>query len=179
MFRKILIASFCFFTGHVSAQSLSTDSAFRDSEQHQLELCYHYSNLFGYEVDTIANPELYKAVSDWLGTSYCYAGDSKNGVDCSGFVSALYKSAFSIDLEGSSRDIFKNIKPLKKSQLREGDMVFFRIRKKRVSHIGVYLGHNKFAHASVHDGVIISDIEDPYYKKYFYKGGRLKVKSQK
>ena len=113
-------------------------------------------------------------MNDWLGTTYCYAGNTKNGVDCSGFVSAIYKTVFHIDLEGSSKDIFKDAKTIKRSQLREGDLVFFRIRKKKVSHVGIYLGQNKFAHASVHDGVIISDLDEDYYKKYFYKGGRMK-----
>jgi lipoprotein Spr len=66
------------------------------------------------------------------------------------------------------------VKPLKKSQLREGDLVFFKIRKRRVSHVGVYLSHNRFIHASVHDGVVISDLDEPYYKKYFFKGGKVK-----
>ncbi|MCY7360883.1 MAG: NlpC/P60 family protein, partial [Ignavibacteria bacterium] len=45
--------------------------------------------------------------------------------------------------------------------------------KGRISHVGVYLGNDKFAHASVARGVMISDLNDAYYKKYFYKGGRM------
>jgi len=56
--------------------------------------------------------------------------------------------------------------------LGEGDLVFFKIKKKRISHIGIYLGNNKFAHASVKNGVIISDMDEPYYQKRFYSGGR-------
>ena len=173
MLRKLFILLLITALGRVYAQTNDDDLFQRDDEQDQLECCYRYSNLFGYNIDTIANPPLFKMVSNWLGTRYCYAGDSKNGVDCSGFVSALYKNVYDVDLEGSSRDIYKNVKPLKKSQLREGDMVFFRIRKKKVSHVGVYIGQNKFAHASVHEGVIISDLDEPYYKKYFYRGGRV------
>ncbi len=165
---------FCFFGVTASAQTEPCTTNAADDEQQQLELCYTYSNLFGYDIEKIENPELFKAVNGWLGTSYCYAGGTKNGVDCSGFVSALYKNVFHIDLEGSSKDMYKDAKSLKRSELQEGDLVFFRIRKKRVSHVGIYLGQNKFAHASVHEGVIISDLDEVYYKKYFYKGGRVK-----
>ncbi len=145
-----------------------------DAEQRMLERCYVYSDLFGYSIDTIANEKLYAAVGEWLGTRYCYAGDSKRGIDCSGFVSELYKKAFSLALNGSSTDLFKQVKPLKKTELREGDLVFFKIRKKRISHVGIYLGQNKFAHASVKAGVTIDDLDEPYYRKFFYKGGRIK-----
>lgn len=171
MVNKLTIILFSFISITASAQ---TEPCNTDDEQQMLEQCYVYSNLFGYDVDNIANPALFKTVNDWLGTTYCYAGNTKNGVDCSGFVSAIYKTVFHIDLEGSSKDIFKDAKTIKRSQLREGDLVFFRIRKKKVSHVGIYLGQNKFAHASVHDGVIISDLDEDYYKKYFYKGGRMK-----
>ncbi|MCX6291866.1 MAG: NlpC/P60 family protein [Bacteroidetes bacterium] len=146
-----------------------------DSEQLQLEWCYSYSNLFGFEIDTIRHEKLFEVAGEWLGTRYCYAGDSKKGVDCSGFANVLYQHVFHVELEGSSKDIYKNIRPVKKNQLQEGDLVFFRIRRKRVSHVGVYLGGNKFIHASVHEGVIISDLDEPYYKKYFYKGGTIET----
>lgn len=162
-----------FFVVSISAYA-QTEPCVIDDEQFELQQCYFYSGLFGYQIEKIVNPALFKAVNEWLGTTYCYAGNSKNGVDCSGFVSALYKKVFDIDLEGSSTDIFKDAKSLKRNQLKEGDLVFFRIRKKKVSHVGIYLGQNKFAHASVHDGVIISDLDEDYYRKYFYKGGRIK-----
>ncbi len=65
------------------------------------------------------------------------------------------------------------VQPLEKPDLKEGDFVFIKIRKGQISHVGIYLGNNKFAHASVKTGVIISDLDEPYYKKYFYRGGRI------
>ena len=173
--RKIFfILIICIAALRVAAQPEPCDQNGTDPEQQQLELCYRFSNIFGYTIDTISNLKLFELISEWLGTDYCYGGDTKNGVDCSGFVNVLYKKVYNTELEGSSKDIYKNVKPLKKSQLHEGDMVFFKIRKKRVSHVGVYIGNNKFVHASVHEGVTISDLDEPYYKKYFYKGGRVK-----
>jgi lipoprotein Spr len=123
--------------------------------------------------DSACNPYLYYQVYDWLGTRYRYSGNSKKGIDCSGFVSEMYKKTYCIDLNGSSCSIYSQVKPVDKCELKEGDILFFKIKKNQISHVGVYLGNNKFAHASVHSGVIVSDLDDQYYKKYFYKGGRL------
>jgi lipoprotein Spr len=123
--------------------------------------------------DSACSPYLYYQVYDWLGTRYRYSGNSKKGIDCSGFVSEMYRKTYCIDLNGSSGSIYSQVKPVDKCELKEGDILFFKIRKNQISHVGVYLGNNKFAHASVHSGVIVSDLDEQYYKKYFYKGGRL------
>ncbi len=126
--------------------------------------------------DSACSPYLYYQVYDWVGTKYKYAGRTKNGIDCSGFVSTMYKNTYCINLLGGSRDIWPSVKPVEKDDLIEGDILFFKIKKGQISHVGVYLGNNKFAHASVHSGVIISDLNEDYYKKYFFKGGRVQEK---
>ena len=146
-----------------------------DPEQQQLEWCFIYSNSLGYNIDYINNPRLYEKVKQWLGTPYRYSGETMNGIDCSGFVCQVYKDVYDKILAGSSRDIHKNTVKIREDELREGDLVFFKIRKSRVSHVGIYLGQNKFAHASVQRGVIISDLSEDYYRKYFYSTGRLKT----
>lgn len=166
-----IILLFLMVTGSSVASAQSTGD---DAEQQYLSSCYYYSGLLGFNIDSISNTRLYQSLSGWIGVKYHYSGDSKQGIDCSGFASCIYKDAFNINLEGSSADIYKNVKPIGKSQLKEGDLVFFKIRKKRVSHVGVYLSNNRFIHASVHEGVVVSDLEEPYYKKYFFKGGRMK-----
>jgi hypothetical protein len=55
-----------------------------------------------------------------------------------------------------------------------GDLVFFKIKKGRISHVGVYLGNDKFVHSSTRRGVIISDLNELYYKRTFFTGGRHK-----
>jgi lipoprotein Spr len=125
-------------------------------------------------LDSAADPYLYYKVYEWIGTKYRYAGESKQGIDCSGFVSEMYKNVYCIQLYGGSRDIFPLTVPIEKNELKEGDILFFKIKKGQISHVGVYLGNNKFAHASVKSGVIISDLDEEYYKRYFYKGGRIK-----
>ncbi len=172
--RQLLKIALCFLlSAHLSF--VYAQDGGKDAEQQYLAECYYYSGLLGFNIDSMHNPELFKTISSWLGVKYCYSGDSKKGVDCSGFASEVYQDVFNKTLEGSAADIYKITKPLKKSQLKEGDLVFFKIRKKRVSHVGIYLSHNRFIHASVHEGVVISDLDEPYYKKYFYKGGRMKA----
>lgn len=123
--------------------------------------------------DSAASPYLYYQVYDWVGTRYKYSGSTKKGIDCSGFVSEMYKCVYCIELAGGSADIWQKVKPLEKPELKEGDILFFKIKKERISHVGIYLGNNKFAHASVKKGVMINDLDETYYKNSFYKGGRL------
>jgi lipoprotein Spr len=85
----------------------------------------------------------------------------------------MYKDVYCIQLSGGSRDIYPLVIPVEKSDLQEGDILFFKIKKGQISHVGVYLGNNKFAHAAVNGGVIVSDLDEDYYKRYFYKGGRM------
>lgn len=134
----------------------------------------YYSQAFGYNISMMSNHLLYETVASWLGTPYRYSGKSFTGIDCSGFVNMLYNKVFNIPLTGSAAELFNRVNLLKKNDLKEGDLVFFKIRKRRISHVGIYLGENKFAHASTHNGVIISDLNEPYYKKYFVKGGKVK-----
>ncbi len=107
-----------------------------------------------------------------MGTHYKYSGKSPKGIDCSGFAKIIYREAFHDTLSGGSADIAKKVRLLPKDNLQTGDLVFFKIKRKRVSHVGVYLGNNKFVHAAIKGGVQINDLNEPYYKRYFYKGGR-------
>jgi lipoprotein Spr len=121
------------------------------------------------------NPDLYFEIFRWYKTCYRYGGSGDKGIDCSGFTSMIYDKIFGRKIPHSSSGIFEVCTALPKDELPvEGDFVFFKIRKGRISHVGIYLQHNKFAHASTQSGVIISDLDEPYYKKYFYRAGRLK-----
>ena len=99
---------------------------------------------------------------------------NKNGIDCSNFTSTLYSNVYSKPLTGSSSSIFNQCKVISKNNLEEGDLVFFKIDGDNISHIGVYLQNNKFVHATTKKGVMIDDLDEEYYKKYYYKGGRIK-----
>lgn len=167
--------TFCFsFCSSVQATDPG-ESAYSniDREQQQLKWCFIYSNMLGFNISYINNPRLYKLTGEWLGTPYKYSGFNKNGVDCSGLVSCVMSNSYSKEVNGTAKDLFHKSRPLSRNELKEGDLVFFKIKKNRISHVGIYLGENKFVHASLKKGVIISDLYDPYYEKYFFKGGRI------
>jgi murein DD-endopeptidase / murein LD-carboxypeptidase len=127
------------------------------------------------DIKTAGNLSLYFEVYRWYRTCYRYGGNSDHGIDCSHFVNMLYEKLYGITLGPSAGAILTQCKIVKKglSDVREGDVLFFKIKKGQVSHVGIYLQNNKFAHASTHAGVIISDMNEPYYKKRFYKVGRV------
>ncbi len=128
----------------------------------------------GLPVDTASKLELYYQIYEWLGTRYRFGGETKKGVDCSGFTGVIYEKVYKRALPRDSRSMYKMTNPVPRSEMKEGDLLFFRIRRGQVSHVGVYIGENKFVHASTSQGVIISDLREDYYRRYFYKAGRLK-----
>ena len=143
-----------------------------DSIAYRKDVCDFY-NKYNLNLDSATNQQLYIKAYEWIGTKYRYAGESRKGIDCSGFVSDVYQKVYGIQLSGGSADIWKTVKPVQKNELKEGDLLFFKIRKGRVSHVGLYLGNNKMVHASVKSGVIISDLNEIYYKKYYFNAGRM------
>ncbi len=122
--------------------------------------------------------KLYAEASSWIGVPYKYGGTSRSGVDCSGFVYLIYKSVYGKTISRQSAAILENdCKQIKKSELREGDLVFFRTDGKQSStpnHVGIYLKDNEFVHASSSKGVVISSLTNDYYVRNWICGGRVK-----
>lgn len=137
-----------------------------------------YFNRFDLSIDSAQIPYLYHKIYEWAGTKYKYAGNTKRGIDCSRFVCMVYNNVYCAELNFNSRDLWSLTEPVHVDHLNEGDLLFFKIRKNQISHVGVYLGKNKFAHASLKEGVTISDLSDPYYRKCFFGGGRLFIATQ-
>ena len=133
----------------------------------------YFSQVMGVAVDATSNLKLYKFIYEWIGTPYRFGGNTRKGIDCSAFTKAIYDKVFNTTILRNSREIFSMVNPLSKEELKEGDLVFFKIKSRSISHIGIYLGDNRFAHASSSRGVVISNLNEPYYSRYFYKGGRI------
>lgn len=132
-----------------------------------------YSALTGLKLTSKDYP-LYSFIDDWYGVPHRQGGTTKTGVDCSGFTGNLYREIYKKDIPRSSIDQWEKCNRVGRNGLKQGDLVFFDIEKgKKVSHVGVYLGNNKFVHASTSKGVRIDDLESDYYKKYFKSGGRF------
>ncbi|WP_379087338.1 C40 family peptidase [Pedobacter sp. UC225_65] len=133
----------------------------------------YFSQVMGVAVDATSNLKLYKFIYEWIGTPYRFAGNTKKGIDCSAFAKTIYDKVFNTTILRNSGDIFGMTVPLSKDELKEGDLVFFRGNGRKISHVGVYLGDNRFAHASSSRGVVISNLNEPYYSRIFFKGGRI------
>lgn len=136
------------------------------------EIMNKYATQLKVSTSKLYNEQLYLAIDGWIGVKYKWGGNDKNGVDCSGFACAIYKSVYDFQLKRSGYDIAKDCKEVSKSELMEGDLVFFDISSKN-SHVGVYLANNKFVHASSSKGVMISDLTESYWVKYWGRGARI------
>jgi cell wall-associated NlpC family hydrolase len=110
-------------------------------------------------------------VNQWQGTPHRMGGASRRGIDCSGFVQRLYRDLFDRRIPRSTALQVQSGRPVGKKQLRTGDLVFFKVPDKG-RHVGIYLGEAEFAHASTSRGVIISSLEDPYWRWAYWKARR-------
>lgn len=113
----------------------------------------------------------------WLGTPYRYGGTSRGkGADCSGFVTQVYANALSIKLPRNSAKQQQWCSPLGKNRkdFLPGDLVFFAPRGSRgVNHVGIYIGDGKMIHSSSSKGVIVSSLDEDYYKRTYHSAGRV------
>lgn len=124
-------------------------------------------------VETVTNERLIAFMESWYGVPYKYGGGDRLGVDCSAFCSLLMDSVYGVVLPRTAKSQYEMGVKIKKSQLEQGDLVFFNTTG-GISHVGVYLINNKFVHAATSAGVMISDLEDMYYKKRFVGASRVK-----
>ncbi len=153
-------------------------AAVRPTQQAEREFFREHSKKMGVNFRGTEDREVIKTSAEWMGTPYRYGGQTKKGVDCSGFVCSVYKEAHDIKLERSSSAMAKQVQRVKKSELACGDLVFFTIKDKRVSHVGIYMGGNKFIHASTNYGVSMASLTDSYWSKYFSGAGRILAPSE-
>ena len=136
----------------------------------------NYAELLGVTSRDISkSSDLYLFIDDWMGTPHRTGGLDRNGMDCSAFVGLLYREVFSQDLPRTSRDMADNVKRKYENQLREGDLVFFSFGGRNIDHVGIYLHNGKFVHVSTKKGVIISDLKDTWYYRYFKRAGSPKT----
>ncbi len=110
----------------------------------------------------------------WIGTRYAYGGMDRSGVDCSGFVHQVYKNALDIKLPRNSAKQQEYCNAIHRRELQIGDLVFFTVRGgSKVGHVGIYIGDDKMIHASTSSGVIITHLDNPYFKSNYFSSGRI------
>lgn len=117
----------------------------------------------------ISDKKLSKIYREWAGTDYQLGGSTKDGIDCSAFMQEIFSQAYSIELPRSTAEQQAVGKSIQKSQLKLGDLVFF--RKNR--HVGVYLGDGRFMHASTSQGVTISSLHEDYWQRHYTQSRRV------
>ena len=129
------------------------------------------------DIDKEDDHNLYLETSKWIGVPYRRGGNTMRGTDCSGFTSTVYKKVYQKKIQHNSESQrITNCHKVSKRHLEEGDLVFFHNgrRKDRASHVGIYLKEGRFVHSSTTRGVIVSSLEEEYYKKHWMHGGRVR-----
>ncbi|MFD0713135.1 C40 family peptidase [Paenibacillus sp. GCM10027626] len=119
-----------------------------------------------------AESKMDSIISDVIGTPYHYGGTTTKGFDCSGFTMYVFKK-IGVSISRTSGSQSKLGKKVAKSDLIPGDLVFFNTSGKGISHVGIYVGDNKFAHSSSSKGVTISGLSDSYYEKRYVTARRV------
>ena len=117
-------------------------------------------------------PILQAEVTKLVGTPYKYGGTTSSGFDCSGFVRYIFDK-YNLDLPRTSAAQAKAGSHVDKENLRLGDLVFFNTSGRGVSHAGIYIGNDQFAHASTSKGVRISSLSESYYKNRYVTARRV------
>ena len=149
------------------------NSNFRGNVETSTWLQFKYAVLTDVPVEALGNTNLLNYMEDWYGTPYQYGGTTKKGVDCSYFSAGLVAAVFNIPLPRTAREQYEATDRVEQYELREGDLVFFNTTG-GISHVGIYLINNKFVHASVSQGVMISDLAESYFVKRYIGAGRIK-----
>jgi cell wall-associated NlpC family hydrolase len=156
-------------------RKIITDSSRINRERVSGNLKDRYSVLLGVAKSEIGNEKLYRFIDNWIGVPHKIGGMDKKGIDCSGFTTLLKDEVYNQRLPRNARQMAESVKRIYEDELQEGDLVFFNFDGQEFSHVGVYLHNNKFVHASTSKGVIISDLKDSWYYKYFSRAGQTKT----
>ncbi len=127
---------------------------------------------YSYQEDRLdLDLELLDFYSEWEGVEYKLGGDSKNGIDCSGFTQKAFKEKFNMSMPRTTTMQSQVGKEIDKSELKSGDLVFFKTGD--IGHVGIYLENGMFIHASTKTGVTISELDNSYFSKSYWKAQRV------
>ena len=118
------------------------------------------------------NRALTKEYMKWNGVAYKYGGSTRQGIDCSSLMQIIYRDAFNLRIPRTTANQAKIGYQVKKSASREGDLVFFKTGW-NTKHSGIILDKDKFIHSSTKYGVMISSLNNPYWKNKYWQTRRI------
>lgn len=107
----------------------------------------------------------------WAGTPYRLGGADRAGIDCSAFVREVFGDIYNVQLPRSTDEQVTLGKEIARQELKPSDLIFFKTGRTQ-RHVGIYLGEGKFLHASTSRGVIISKLDNPYWKRNYWTARR-------
>lgn len=110
--------------------------------------------------------KLMSEYQQWKGTRYRLGANSHRAIDCSALTRRMYQEAFAVNLPRTTGEQLRRGKKAKRGTPHVGDLVFFRTGRAQ-KHVGIYIGDNRFIHASRHKGVTISQLSNPYWNQHF------------
>ena len=125
----------------------------------------------------LATPSrLARVVDSYLGIPYKWGGTTRAGMDCSAFTRAIFRETYGIELPRTSKQMYGVGRAIPQEQsLKPGDLVFFKntYSGPGVSHVGIYLGNGRFAHASSSKGGTITPLDNPYFQARYIGARRV------
>ena len=131
----------------------------------------------GVDIEYDDNHPFFLYSSQWLGIPYKYGGNDKRGIDCSGLSCAIYRDVFHLKISRTSRQQFEQdfCTFRNKNKLKPGDLVFFTSPGASgvVNHVGIYLKAGRFIHSSSSRGVVVADLQNPYWSQNCVAGGTI------
>lgn len=132
------------------------------------------------KVVSVRASELVVHAMGFLGVPYKRGGNSfDQGLDCSGFVRLIYEQTAGKVLPRRSAEQAAATQPIDPSELQPGDLVFFNTLKSAFSHVGIYVGDNKFIHSPRTGAVIrVEDMRVAYWQQRFNGARRVNADTQ-
>ncbi|MDY0780680.1 C40 family peptidase [Tenacibaculum sp. IB213877] len=126
---------------------------------------------------TVADKIVWTAVT-YKGVPYRYGGTSMSGMDCSGLIHTSFTER-DVDIPRTSRQMYYEGYPISLKEVQRGDLLFFKTSYKsgKINHVGLVTsaddGDIRFIHSTTSRGVIVTSLDEPYWKKAFVKAKRV------
>jgi cell wall-associated NlpC family hydrolase len=115
-----------------------------------------------------------------IGVRYRWGGNTPDsGLDCSGFVRYVFQDTLGMALPRRAEEMSRVGEKVSMNDLKPGDLVFFNTMRRTFSHVGIYIGDNKFVHSpSTGSTIRVDDLDESYWEKHFTGARRVETSYQ-